>query len=77
MTLSNLTAEEQKKLKMIGSATRKFMGAAGRLVDAANARAQYEAGSRGLARANERYAKVDAKYEKAYAALDAVIDDLG
>jgi len=63
--------------RTFGKVARKFMNAASKLVDAANARGKYDSDSRGLAKANERYIKAEAEYDAAYAALDEVIKDLG
>ena len=65
----------EQKLKILGKAALKFKGTAYRLVDAANALAKYEGGSRGHKKAQERYQKCDAAFVEADQALDVLIDE--
>jgi hypothetical protein len=83
MPTGNYTSNEayerrqDKKFTLIGTAARRFMGASNRLVDAGIRLRQTTAGTPSGQRAQAKYNAASAEYDKRYAVLDKIIDDLG
>jgi len=71
-----MTGREIELAAEVAVLTRKFMGAANRLIDATEGCARFAAGSLAHAKATTRRLKCDADYQRTYQALDVLIDEI-